>query len=94
MDNHPSYDGMEISDSYPQPVLVGGSDGNTKNTDESKDDEVERTFEGEEMTYAPSNEPTDTINPYQSTIKIILSHLGKKWLKPTLLFKRGDCIGG
>ena len=64
------------------------------NTDTCKDDKVESTFEGEEMTFAPSNEPTEATGPYQSTTEFILSHLGKKGHKPTLLFKRGDCVGG
>ena len=46
------------------------------------------------MTFAPSNEPTEKTGPYQSTTEFILSHLGKKRYKPTLLFKRGDCVGG
>ncbi len=46
------------------------------------------------MTFEPSNEPTETTGPYQSTTYFILSHLGKKGLKPTLLFKSGGYIGG
>ena len=80
IDNHPSYDGMERSESCPQPVLVGGFDEHTNNTDEYKDDQVKNTFEGEEMTFAPSNEPTQTTGPYQSTTEFILSHLGGKYL--------------
>ena len=74
--------------------MVDGFDEHTNNTDKCQDDEVERIFEGEEMTFAPSNEPTETTGPYQSSTDFILSQMGEKGLKPTLLFKRGDCIGG
>ena len=94
IDNHPSYNGMHRPESCPQPVLVGGFDEDTNNTDECKDDIIESTFEGDQMTFAPSNEPTQTTGPFQSNKEFILSYLGKNGTKPTLLLKRGDCIGG
>ena len=94
IDNHPSYDGMETPESYPQPVLVGDCDEHTNNTDKCKDDTVKSTFEGEDMTFAPSNEPTEATGPYRNNTEFILSYLGKKGHKPTPLFKRGDCVGG
>ena len=43
-DNHSSYNGMEITESCPQPVLVGGFDEHINNTVTCKDDKVESTF--------------------------------------------------
>ena len=64
------------------------------NTDTCKDDKVESTFEGEEMTFAPSNEPTKATGPHQNKTEFIILNIGKKGHIPTLLFKRGDCVGG
>ena len=44
------------------------------------------------MTYASRNEPSETTGPYKSEEEFIFSHL--KGEKPTLLFRRGDFIGG
>ena len=44
---------MEIPEYCPQSVLVGYFDEHKNNTEESKDEKVERSFEGEEITFAP-----------------------------------------
>ena len=51
IDNHPSYSGMQKPDICPQPVLVGGFEETTNNTDtcDNSMPEVENRFEGEEM---------------------------------------------
>ena len=69
---------MDPPESCPQPVLVGDFDEHTNNTDECQDDKVERTFEEEEMTFAPSNEPTETTGPFQSSTEFILSQMGNR----------------
>ena len=94
IDNHPSYNGMKKPDECPQPVLVGGFEETTNNTDTSEDStpEVENRFEGEEMTFASSNEPTEETGPYKSNKDFIFSYLAGE--KPTLLFRNGDCVGG
>ena len=94
IDNHPSYNGMQRPESCPQPILVSGFNEETNNTDESVDDIIENDFEGEEMTFAASNEPTRATGPYQSNKEFILSQLGEKGKEPTLLLKRGDNVGG
>ena len=87
IDNHPSYNGMQRPESCPQPILVSGFNEETNNTDESVDDIIENDFEGEEMTFAASNEPTRETGPYQSNTEFILSQLGEKGKEPTLLLK-------
>ena len=85
---------MYRPESFPQPILVSGFNEETNNTDESVDDIIENDFEGEEMTFAASNEPTRATGPYQSNKEFILSQLGEKGKEPTLLLKRGDNVGG
>ena len=94
IDNHPSYNGMQRPESCPQPILVSGFNEETNNTDKSVDNIIENAFEGEEMTFAASNEPTSATGPYQSNKEFILSQLGEKGKEPTLLLKRGDNVGG
>ena len=55
---------MQRPESCPQPILVSGFNEETNNTDESVDDIIENDFEGEEMTFAASNEPTSATDPY------------------------------
>ena len=64
---------MEKPKSCPQPVLVAGFDEHTNNTDECKDDPVESTFEGEEIKFAPSNEPTHTTS--RRYLPMLCAHL-------------------
>ena len=94
IDNHPSYHGIQKPESCPQPIVIGGFDEETNNTDQSEDNmkEVETTFDGEQMTFAPRNEPSESTGPYKSQEEFIFSHLRGE--KPTLLFRRGDYIGG
>ena len=73
--------------------MLGGFDEDTNNTDKCEDKIIENTFKWEEMTLAPSNEPTQTTSPYQSNRAFILSYLGKDEQIPTLLLKRGDFVG-
>ena len=49
---------MQHPKSYPQSVLVGGFNEETNNTDKSVNDIIKKSFEGEEMTFSPSNAPT------------------------------------
>lgn len=53
---------------YQQPILLGGFGENINNMDISENSmpEVENTFEGEEMTFASRNEPTETTYSYKS----------------------------
>ena len=44
------------------------------------------------MTFAPRNEPSESTGPYKSQEEFVFSHLRGK--KPSLLFRRGDYIGG
>ena len=44
------------------------------------------------MTFAPRNEPSELTGPYKNEKDFIFSHL--KGQKPTLLFRRGDILGG
>ena len=94
IDNHPSYHGMQKPDHCPQPILVGGFEETTNNTDtcDNSMPEVENRFEGEEMTFASRNEPTEETGPYKSNKDFIFSYLAGE--KPTLLFRNGDCVGG
>ena len=94
IDNHPSYYGMQKPDHCPQPILVGGFEETTNNTDtcENSMPEVENRFEGEEMTFASRNKPTEKTGPYKSNKDFIFSYLAGE--KPTLLFRNSDCAGG
>ena len=94
IDNHPSYYGMKRPEVCPQPIVLGGFDERTNNTDDPGDDttELESSFEGEDMTFAPSHEPSESTGPFKSEQDFIFSHL--KGQKPTLLFRRGDIVGG
>ena len=44
------------------------------------------------MSFASRNEPTKSTGPFQSEKDFIFSHL--RGQKPTLLFRRGDTVGG
>ena len=94
IENNPLYDGMQRPESCPEPIVIGGFDETTNNTDQSEANmtEVETTFDGEQMTFAPRNEPSESTGPCKSEEEFIFSHL--KGQKPTLLFRRGDYIGG
>ena len=94
IDNHPSYKGMERPQCCPEPIVMGGFEQTTNNTDESEESmpEVENVFEGEKMTYAPRHEPSASTGPYQSEKQFIFSYLQQQ--KPTLLFRCGDHISG
>ena len=65
--NHPSYHGMERPESCPQPIVIGGFNKATNNTDQPEDNmtEVETTFDGGQMTFAPRNEPSESTGPYK-----------------------------
>ena len=75
--NHPSYEGLQQPEVCPPPIILGGFDENTNNTDE---DTVQENFiDGEEMSYAPKYEQIESTGPYSSEKKLILSYLnGKK----------------
>ena len=94
IDNHPSYSEMKRPEDCPQPIVLGGFEETTNNTDQPGENstEKEHSFEEEQMTYASRNEPSETTGPYKSEEEFIFSHL--KGEKPTLLFRRGDFIGG
>ena len=85
---------MQRQEHCPQPIIIGGFNETRSNTNESEDgqDEIENSLDCEEMSYAPGNEPTESTGPHQSQKEFIFSHL--KGTKPTLLFKRGDTVGG
>ena len=92
--NHPSYRNMNLPQTCPQPIVLGGFDESTNNTDSCEDNnsEVENVFDGEQFTFAPTNEPSQETGPFQTQNDFIFSYLSGK--KPTLLFKNGDYIGG
>ena len=92
INNHPSYQEMEPLECCPQPILLSGFEETTNNTDEPEEEQVENVVEGEQMSFAPQNEPSETTGPFQSEKEFILSYLGGK--KPTLLLRNGDYIGG
>ena len=54
-------------ESCPRPVLVGSFDDHINNTEEFNDGKVENSFVGEEMTFLPSNESTETTGPNRGT---------------------------
>ena len=85
---------MDIPRTCPQPTFIGGCSENINNTDESDgtDTIVEHTFEEEVMTFSARRDPTKNTGPFNSEKELILSYL--KGDKPTLLFKKGDYIGG
>ena len=89
--NHPSYQGMDNLECCSQPILLSGFEETTNNTDEPKEEQVENVVEGEQMSFAPENEPSENTGPYQSEKELIFSYLGGK--KPTLLLRNGDYIG-
>ena len=68
IDNHSSYDGMQRPESYLQPIVIGGFNETNNNTDQPKNNmtEVETRFDGEQMTFAPRNEPSESTGPYKS----------------------------
>ena len=93
IDNHLSYSNIQRPQCCPQPVLVGGFDESKNNTDKDStgDPEMEGTIEGEELTFASGEEPTQDTGPYQSQKELIFSYL--KGDKPTVMFRNGDYIG-
>ena len=93
IDNHLSYSNIQRPQCCPQPVLVGGFDETKNNTDKDStgDPEMEGTIEGEELTFASGEEPTQDTGPYQSQKELIFSYL--KGDKPTVMFRNGDYIG-
>ena len=92
--NHPSYSGMEIPQTCPQPTFIGGFSDTINNTDESdgKDTLIEHTIQEEIMTFSARKDPSENTGPFNSEKELILSYLKGK--KPTLLFRNGDNIGG
>jgi len=92
--NHPSYSGMEIPQTCPQPTFIGGFSDTINNTDESdgKDTLIEHTIQEEIMTFSARKDPSENTGPFNSGKELILSYLKGK--KPTLLFRNGDNIGG
>ena len=54
---------MERPETCPQLTLVSGFDEETNNSDKSVDDIIDN-FEGEQMTFEPSSEPTMATSPY------------------------------
>ena len=93
IDNHPSYCNMTRPECAPKPVVLGGFEETTNNTDESDKTDVatENKIDTEQMTFTPRSEPTESTGPFGSEKDFVFSHL--KGDKPTLLFKSGDIIG-
>ena len=62
IDNHPSYSDMVLTQTCPQPLLLGGFSETQNNTDESDKDMVgtENSFKSERWTFASSSEPTES----------------------------------
>ena len=52
--NHPSYSGMKIPQTCPQPTFIGGFNETINNTDESDGSDIiiEHTFDQEMMTFS------------------------------------------
>ena len=73
IENNPLYHGMQKPESCPEPIVIGGFDETTNNTDQPEDNmtEVETTFDGEQMTFAPRNEPSESTGPYKSQEEFI-----------------------
>ena len=93
IDKYPPYDGMQMPEPYPQPIIIGGFNETINNTDQSEDNmtEIENNVDGQQMSFVPRNKPSESTGPYQSEKYFIFSHL--RGQKPTLLFKRSDIIG-
>ena len=94
INNHPSYDGLELPSICPQPIFVGGFDEDVNNTDtlHHSDLGTENIIEGEEIYFAAQRDPNEASSSFQSQEELKLSHL--KGEKPTLLLKKGDYVGG
>ena len=94
IENHPSYGGMNLPLTCPQPIFIGGFDEEVNNTDRlpNVDPSTEHIIEGEEMSFAARKDPTEESGPFSSQRELILSYL--KGQKPTLLLKNGDYLGG
>ena len=58
---------MMRPDNCPQPIIVGGFDGNNNNTVEPGENavDVESTFDVTHFTYAPRNEPSESNSSYK-----------------------------
>ena len=93
IDNHPSYIDLIKPESCPQPIVIGGFEETTNNTDEPGENmiDTETTIDGEETTYSSRNEPSESTGPFKSEKDFIFSHIQGQ--KPTLLFRRGDIVG-
>ena len=78
--NHPSYDGLELPSTCPQPIFIGGFDEDVNNTDTVHDGDLntENIIEGEEMSFAARRDPTETSVPFESQRELILSYLKGK----------------
>ena len=85
---------MERPQCAPQPIVLGGFEETTNNTDDSDNEKVgeENRIDVEQMTFAPRHEPSESTGPCQSEKEFIFSHMKGK--KPTLLFRSGDIVGG
>ena len=85
---------MEPPHSCPQPIFIGGFNEDVNNTDTVDDSnyDIENNIEGEEIYFAARSDPTESTGPFQSEKDLIFSYL--KGEKPTLLFKKGDYVGG
>ena len=93
IDNHSSYCNMTRPECAPTPVVLGGFEETTNNTDESDKSDIatESKIDTEQITFAPRHEPSESTRPYQSEKRFIFSCL--KGEKPTLSFRSGDYIG-
>ena len=93
IDHHPSYSQMERPQCTPRPIILGGFDETTNNTDVSDEDKVceENRIDTEQMTFAARNEPSQSTGPFRSEKDFVFSHI--KGQKPTLLFRNGDIVG-
>ena len=91
-DNHLSYSGMERPQSAPKPIVLGGFEETTNNTDKSDDEKFneENKIDTEQMSFAPRNEPSESTGPCQSEKDFIFSYM--KGQNPTLFFRNGDIV--
>lgn len=60
--------------------MLGGFKESTNNTDDCEDNnpDIENFFDGEQMTFAPANEPSTESGPFQSQNEFIFSYLSEK----------------
>ena len=85
---------MVLTQTCPQPLLLGGFSETQNNTDESDKDMVgtENSFESERWTFTSSGEPTESSGASSNEMQFVTSYLRGE--KPTLIFKSGDTING